>query len=55
MVMNIVDDYRIASKVGYIMIDNTKSNDTMINALSLYITPSLINLYKDITVGSLPP
>jgi BED zinc finger len=46
VVMNVVDDYGIASKVGYFMMDNAKSNDTMVNALSLCITLFLINLYK---------
>ena len=44
VVMNVVDDYGIAPKVGYFMMDNAKSNDTMINALSLYTIISLINL-----------
>jgi hypothetical protein len=44
--MNVVDDYGSASKVGYFVMDNAKSNDTMINALSLRIALSLINLYK---------
>ena len=32
--MNVINDYGIASKVGYFMIDNASNNDTIIEALS---------------------
>ena len=35
--MKVVNDYRIASKIGYFMIDNTRNNDTIMEALSIYI------------------
>jgi hypothetical protein len=33
-VIGIIDDYGIASKVGYFVMDNASNNDTMIEALS---------------------
>jgi len=32
--MEVINDYGIASKVGYFMMDNASNNDTMIEALS---------------------
>jgi hypothetical protein len=32
--MKVIDDYGIASKVGYFMMDNASNNDAMITALS---------------------
>ena len=33
-VIGIIDDYGIASKVGYFVMDNASNNDTMMEALS---------------------
>ncbi|KFY19846.1 hypothetical protein V493_07817, partial [Pseudogymnoascus sp. VKM F-4281 (FW-2241)] len=33
-IMEVINDYGIASKVGYFMMDNASNNDTMIYALS---------------------
>ena len=33
-VMQVINDYGIASKVGYFMMDNADNNDTMMEALS---------------------
>jgi hypothetical protein len=35
--MKVINDYRIASKVGYFIIDNTSNNDTIMEALSICI------------------
>ena len=34
-IMQVINDYRIASKVGYFMMDNVENNDTMMEALSM--------------------
>jgi hypothetical protein len=34
-IMQVIDDYGIASKVGYFMMDNADNNDTMMEALSI--------------------
>lgn len=34
--MQVINDYRIASKVGYFIMDNTDNNKTIIEALSIY-------------------
>jgi hypothetical protein len=36
-IMKIINEYGIASKVGYFMMDNAKTNDKMIEALSTCI------------------
>ena len=33
-IMEVINDYGIASKVGYFVMDNASNNDTMIKALS---------------------
>lgn len=33
-IMEVINDYGIASKVGYFVMDNASNNDTMIEALS---------------------
>lgn len=33
-IMEVVNDYGIASKVGYFVMDNASNNDTMMKALS---------------------
>jgi hypothetical protein len=33
--MQVINDYGIASKVGYFMMDNADNNDTMMEALSI--------------------
>jgi hypothetical protein len=33
-IMKVINDYGIASKVGYFMMDNAGNNDTMMEALS---------------------
>jgi hypothetical protein len=33
--MKVINNYGIASKVGYFMMDNASNNDTMIEALSI--------------------
>jgi hypothetical protein len=35
--MNIINDYGIASKAGYFVMDNAANNNTMMEALSNYI------------------
>ena len=44
-VMEVINDYGIASKVGYFVMDNASNNDTMIEALSIcmYINTSYFN------------
>ena len=39
LVMEVIEEYRIASKVGYFMMDNAKNNETMMRSLSLYESP----------------
>jgi hypothetical protein len=34
VIMKVINDYGIASKVGYFMMDNASNNDTMMKALS---------------------
>ena len=34
-IMQVINDYGIASKVGYFMMDNADNNDTMMEALSV--------------------
>jgi hypothetical protein len=35
--MKVINDYGIASKVGYFIMDNAPNNDTMMEALSIYM------------------
>jgi len=35
LIMKVIEEYRIASKVGYFMMDNAENNETMIRSLSL--------------------
>ena len=35
--MKVVNDYGIASKIGYFIMDNARNNDTIMDALSIYI------------------
>jgi hypothetical protein len=35
--MKVINDYRIASKVGYFIMDNASNNDTIMEALSICI------------------
>jgi hypothetical protein len=37
-VLGVIEDYGIASKVGYFMMDNAESNDAMIQAISKELT-----------------
>lgn len=43
-VMDVIEDYSIASKVGYFVMDNATNNDTMMRALALglYIYTSIL-------------
>jgi hypothetical protein len=36
IIIRAIEGYRIASKVGYFMMDNTKNNETIMRALSSY-------------------
>ena len=35
LIMKVIEEYGIASKVGYFMMDNAENNETMIRSLSL--------------------
>jgi hypothetical protein len=41
LVMKVIEEYGIASKVGYFMMDNAENNETMIGSLSLCKLPSV--------------
>jgi hypothetical protein len=42
LVMRVIEEYRIASKVGYFMIDNAENNETMIRSLSFCELPPAV-------------
>jgi hypothetical protein len=48
-IMEVINDYRIASKVGYFMMDNVSNNDTMIYAL-LTCTSLLFNIVASLLI-----
>jgi hypothetical protein len=39
IVIKVIEEYRIASKVGYFMMDNAENNETMKRSHSLYESP----------------
>ena len=47
LIMKVIEEYGIASKVGYFMMDNAENNETMIRALSISkdLLPSLLIIY----------
>jgi hypothetical protein len=47
VVMEVINDWGIASKLGYIVTDNASNNDTMMTAIStgMFPTPNLPYLY----------
>jgi hypothetical protein len=47
--MEVINDYGIALKVGYFMMDNASNNDTMIYALST-CTPLLFNIVASLLI-----
>ena len=51
-IMQIVNDYGIASKVGYFMMDNADNNDTMMAALS---PPTYHRFTSHQTGSTVPP
>jgi hypothetical protein len=42
LVMRVIEEYGIASKVGYFMMDNAENNETMIRSLSLCESPPAV-------------
>jgi hypothetical protein len=40
--MKVIEEYGIASKVGYFMMDNAENNETMMRSLSLCESPSAV-------------
>ena len=42
LVMRVIEEYGIASKVGYFMMDNAENNETMIRNLSLCESPPAV-------------
>ena len=43
-IVGVINDYGIASKVGYFMMDNANNNDTMMEALSTRSYELLLNI-----------
>jgi len=42
LVMKVIEEYGIASKVGYFMMDNAENNETMMRSLSVCKLPSVV-------------
>ena len=48
-IMQVINDYEIASKVGYFMMDNADNNDTMMEALSICTYKQFIGQLYSVT------